>query len=408
MNSEKVLILHLGFHKTATSTIQEGLARARSVLSKQSVEYPIFKFKRMRLANHSFALFSLFCEKPCFYRFNIMNGVTKYNIEQVNKSYRRQLTNILKRNKKVILSGEDVGALPDSCLENLKQFIISYGYRIKVISFVRRPYSYYCSYLQQKVKNGEAVLNKLETVNLSVKVEKIKRIFSDATFLSYEKSCQTSVVDCFLNEVGISIPSSYFKRSNTGICNLSTRLFDHLNHANPKIINGEVNPNWIKPIALNVSDERFLLTKMEYLKAAQGLKEENERFRELLGPEFCDTNYSTSAKLQLDKNTVISILKSLPLSALMKRPLARFFAKYGIEDLSNVIDQYGIKQADPKVQKILELDDDLIELFRDAALQLENISVEKAYQLMSLAQKGRPNGPLIQKKIKDYQKELSE
>lgn len=46
------------------------------------------------------------------------------------------------------------------------------------------------------------------------------------------------------------------------------------------------------------------------------------------------------------------------------------------------------------------------DLFRDCAIELEEIDLEKSYKLMSLAYKIRPNGTLIEKKLYDYKKAL--
>ena len=53
--------------------------------------------------------------------------------------------------------------------------------------------------------------------------------------------------------------------------------------------------------------------------------------------------------------------------------------------------------------KTLSLGTDVnINLLRDAALLLEDIDITMAYKLMKLAEKGRPNGEFIKKKIKEY------
>lgn len=48
-----------------------------------------------------------------------------------------------------------------------------------------------------------------------------------------------------------------------------------------------------------------------------------------------------------------------------------------------------------------------IDLLRDSAIALESISIEKAYQLMSIAHRLRPKGPLIKQKLDSYEKKIN-
>lgn len=47
-----------------------------------------------------------------------------------------------------------------------------------------------------------------------------------------------------------------------------------------------------------------------------------------------------------------------------------------------------------------------IDLFRDSAIALEKIDIEKSIQLMELAHEIRPSGQVIKKKLAIYKKQL--
>ena len=70
----KRFILHVGFHKTATSSIQQTLALNLDQLAEQGYRYPIFEYNGLKITNHSIPFYSTYCKEPQKYNMNIMNG----------------------------------------------------------------------------------------------------------------------------------------------------------------------------------------------------------------------------------------------------------------------------------------------------------------------------------------------
>ena len=149
----KKLILHVGFHKTATSSIQHTLTENTQVLDECGYIYPLFYNNERRILNHSISIYSAFCENPASYHINIRNGDLE-RLDDLNKSYMLQLSGFLKLDKNIILSGEDISTLSYDSLLNLKKFILSYGFKLEVFCSVRKAYSLTCSELQEQIKNG--------------------------------------------------------------------------------------------------------------------------------------------------------------------------------------------------------------------------------------------------------------
>ncbi len=81
-----------------------------------------------------------------------------------------------------------------------------------------------------------------------------------------------------------------------------------------------------------------------------------------------------------------------------------------INDISHIIPNKWphissvIKSSDVKS---LYFDSNTINALRDSSFLLENVNLELAYQLMKLAKEMRPNGPFINKKLKEYEKKLN-
>ncbi len=57
-------------------------------------------------------------------------------------------------------------------------------------------------------------------------------------------------------------------------------------------------------------------------------------------------------------------------------------------------------------QTAISIENNHINLFRDAAIALEKIDIKQAYELMYLAHQFRPKGPTIKKKLSEYKKKL--
>jgi len=58
------------------------------------------------------------------------------------------------------------------------------------------------------------------------------------------------------------------------------------------------------------------------------------------------------------------------------------------------------------LKSVSRISDEHAVLFRDAAILLEGVDIKKAYELMKLAHAGRPEGPVIKRKIKEYEDRL--
>ena len=76
---DKVCYLHVGLHKTASSSFQATCAKNKELLQKNGLTYPIFSCeaaKKTRIKNHSFPIKSLFTENPADFGHNKKWGVS--------------------------------------------------------------------------------------------------------------------------------------------------------------------------------------------------------------------------------------------------------------------------------------------------------------------------------------------
>ena len=82
----KELILHVGFHKTATSSFQATCVKNRELLADQGIYYPSFSLVNKVINNHSAPIASLFTKDPSSLRVNVTQGHER-EVDQVRTQF---------------------------------------------------------------------------------------------------------------------------------------------------------------------------------------------------------------------------------------------------------------------------------------------------------------------------------
>jgi hypothetical protein len=167
----KEIFLHIGIHKTATTTIQRTLYSEHSILAKEGILYPKFNIGEDLIDNHSIPFYSLFCNNPKEYHINIRKGITTdESIKKLHKDYcnqfETQIANFL--GETLIISGEDISLLSKIELINLQTYLTEItqpNINIRVILMCRHPVSWLRSVLQSRVKTRGITIKK-QTDNL--------------------------------------------------------------------------------------------------------------------------------------------------------------------------------------------------------------------------------------------------
>ena len=295
------VIIHAGFHKTATTSIQKTCAKNRKQLEKLGFYYPLFYLDDKLIDNHSAPFYSMFTSHPDRYHTNIR---WKVDVNKANKKYEEQLDDILQEKlNKILISGEDISMLTRLELSSMKEKFHSYGYSIRLIILVRSPFSSLNSFIQQQIKGGRPI-EKAQCQYTKDRIEKIISIFPEAEFYSFQDSYQhkDGTIGYFLNLIGVDNYSKIeFINSNTSVSNQSARLISYINEKQPFFINQKINPfryqgdTWIFH---QIKGTKFKLTSNEIEKFRNFLDEDNEYLLEKLGLDFCDSK----PYLTLDEN----------------------------------------------------------------------------------------------------------
>ncbi len=212
----KRVVLHLGLHKTATSSIQEALfnKKNRNRLLSHNILYPI-SFG----ANHGQALYSMFCDHPERFFSNISEGLSKSDIEERNLVYKKQLIEEVENGgqETLLISGEAFSLLPENNMQRLRDFLIEVTNKeveFKVVFYVRNPVNLLISDLQQGIKmefnTYEKELNYRYNIIKDLFQKRLSpamRVFSDyeIQFCKFEETLKHKFgpVGYFLKSIGL-------------------------------------------------------------------------------------------------------------------------------------------------------------------------------------------------------------
>ena len=289
------LFLHIGLHKTASSSFQLSCAGNHTMLQKQNVFYPLFRCPGTsynKINNHSIPLFSIYTTQPESYPINVRWGVD--DISAVNQSYTQQLQKALERDEDLLLSGEDIASLESDELSNCLDDLRNSGRDLTVFACVRSPYAFHCSQVQQQVKDGVA-MNPVGLCPQRHRISKLKQVFGESLhWIPFAEACRhdQGPVGAFLDFCGIDPTTITIHNSNEGRSAELVRIQNLLNHHQPRIRDNALNPQHIRMRPFQGS--RFLLQTTELAEVTDHLNTENAALAELLGPGFGDPDRPTS------------------------------------------------------------------------------------------------------------------
>lgn len=162
--NDRTVVLHIGCHKTGTSSIQATLAAHRDLLRSRGVLYP-----SALPANHSSFFKNAFHPSPESLSGNTQ-GMTR---AALRKRAEQKMSAVMEEVaasglETIVLSGEDACFLPPRGIRNLKNFaedMMAQG-RCNVVVYVRHPIARALSGIQQNVKGNGLTLEDSKAFHL--------------------------------------------------------------------------------------------------------------------------------------------------------------------------------------------------------------------------------------------------
>ena len=344
------LYLHIGLHKTASSSFQLSCASNQAELLRQKIAYPLFACagtSQKEIENHSIPLFSLYTQDPSQYPINLRWQVP--NLEVTNESYQEQLRHALNQKNDLLLSGEDIASLEPDELSHLRNDLEASGRELVVFACVRSPYAFHCSQVQQQVKDGVA-MNPAGLCPQRHRIKKLVTVFGDSIhWIPFRKACQHSQgpVGSFFSFCRIDSTNISIRNSNEGRCAEHVRIQNLLNHQQPRIRDGQLNPQHIRLKPFEGS--RFLLTPCELSAVNDHLNTENAELERLLGPGFGDPDRPTSNESFGSQYPTLTYNLTLLIGLLLQQQASPIRTTLSLQDVQHFLlascDEADLKHA---------------------------------------------------------------
>jgi len=143
--------IHVGLHKTGTTSIQATLFKNRVRLRALDINYLATN------QNHSETLFPLFCDHPHLYHMNRAIGIdTEEKAARHNAATDQALGQELENNtcSRFVISGEDLIRLTPKGIERFRQRFQPFAAAFRIVVYVRDPYAFVNSAFQQRLRGG--------------------------------------------------------------------------------------------------------------------------------------------------------------------------------------------------------------------------------------------------------------
>ncbi len=207
--------LHIGMHKTGTTSLQANLKR---IGSTADWEYICIGGKlHMNTPFHA-----MFATNPFHYHWFHKQGITPEALAEKGANLRERLTEAISSStlETIIMSAEALPLVDKAGIQRLKDFLDPLFDEIRVIGYVRPPVSFKISIFQEMVKGGRSKLD-LEKIKLNYrhKFEKFDQVFGRENVIlrkfdpaSFAHGC---TVSDFFATIGLAPPNrSSIKRAN--------------------------------------------------------------------------------------------------------------------------------------------------------------------------------------------------
>jgi len=149
------VIVHAGFSKTGTSSIQDACETHRGVLRAHGIAYPRFEFGEHVFTTHSIPLVAAVARHPARYGV-VLSPRFAPEPGAVIAHCRAQLARVLQapQGETLLLSTELIENFDAPDMAALRALLTPHTQRLRVVAFIRSPESGLSSLLQERIKMG--------------------------------------------------------------------------------------------------------------------------------------------------------------------------------------------------------------------------------------------------------------
>lgn len=239
---DKTIILHIGLHKTGTSSIQATLKHNQGVLRGRGVLYPGFL-----PPNHSQFFINAFSERAEHYHANRRQGLDAAAIAERASEQMDRLGRALSRfdGPTVLLSGEDACTLQAPEVTQVRSRLdalagsVGVNTAYRVLLYTRNPAAFVSSAMQENVKGNGMRLEDSRELHIRNAAGRYRRIHeawvsafgeNAVEFRCFETACKApgGLIGDFLGSIGLADDGIEHQLSNEGISDEVTQFLSSL------------------------------------------------------------------------------------------------------------------------------------------------------------------------------------
>jgi hypothetical protein len=242
----KRAVVHIGIHKTGTTTIQRSLFAHRDWLLQRRVLVPSLR------ANVSAPLLAILGDSTPGRALLYGNGdVDQGEIPQLKDEYRRSLEADFRREDydALVISAESLSLGMPEVAERLAAWLKDLGILdIHVLAYVREPADWARSVAQERLKHDHTLEDSYGQVRAPAWRNKISPWISafgrsSVSVTSFEDARREGILTTFCRLAGIPQPEPEPGPSNESMSMQAALLLSHLNEVRPAFQDGKRSPN---------------------------------------------------------------------------------------------------------------------------------------------------------------------
>lgn len=168
-------VLHIGLHKTGTSSIQDTLAANRTLLASRGVLFPA-----TLPSNHSNLVYDAFSDTPEAYHANRARGIGREAIAERTAATLAALADEIAaaRPNVLVLSAEDACTLQEHEIARFRDTLdrLAAPSAVRIVLYARHPVDYVTSAVQENVKGNGLTLDRAKAIHIGGSKDRYRRI----------------------------------------------------------------------------------------------------------------------------------------------------------------------------------------------------------------------------------------
>lgn len=202
----KRLWIHIGMHKTGTTSVQSNLAKTAAPDGWRILTVG-------GRPNMGMALYAMFASEPHKFHLFVKKGLTEEEVAAKRKHLRARLRRLIRKSTEetLVISGEAACLIDEAGVAAMRDFLAPLFDEIRVIGYVRPPAGYKTSIFQQHLKYGACPLDfSAIKVSYRKKFRKFDKVFGRENVLLCKFDPATFADGCivadFCARIGIRPP----------------------------------------------------------------------------------------------------------------------------------------------------------------------------------------------------------